>query len=86
MGSMASRLRRLEEDRAGGRCPECGIPPGGRGRIVIIDKREDTWTTFEQSFEGDPDERCPRCGQALYTVIQVVYEDPPAAEEGEGRS
>jgi hypothetical protein len=79
VGFSRSRLKRLEE--RGGRCPECGLPPdgSGAGRIVVIDE-----TRSEGSFEGDPDERCGRCGRALYTVIRVVYEDAGDDEEEEG--
>jgi DNA-directed RNA polymerase subunit RPC12/RpoP len=67
-----SRLRRLEEQ--GRRCPECGLPPDGPREIAVINEEHP-----EESFDGDPEERCPRCGRSLYTVIRVVYSD-----EGEG--
>jgi hypothetical protein len=47
--------------------------------MVLIDERG-----LLESFEGDPDERCPRCGRLLYTVIRVVYDDPRDYEEGGG--
>jgi hypothetical protein len=78
VGSIDSRLRRLEDEGRRGACPECGLPPDGHGYIVLIDERRP-----EESFKGDPDERCGRCGRLLYTVIRVVYESP-ADEEGEG--
>lgn len=82
MSSIKSRLRRIEE-RAGsaGRCPECGQRSSdGQGqRIVFIDEGAP-----RGGFQGDSHERCERCGRFLYTVIQVVYDDPPAAAELEG--
>jgi hypothetical protein len=69
VGSIDSRLRRLEEQ--GGRCPECGLPPGGSfaGRIAVINEKHP-----DKSFDGDPNERCGRCGRSLYTVLRVVYD------------
>jgi hypothetical protein len=75
MGSIDSRLRRLEERRH--RCPECGLTPDGQGRIAVINEER-----REKSFGGDPDERCGCCGRPLYTVLRVVYDD----EEGGGDS
>ena len=77
--SIESRLRRLEERGRGGRCPECGLPPDGHGYTVLIDERGRL-----ESFQGDPDERCARCGRLLYTVIRVVYDDPRDYVEGGG--
>ena len=74
MGSIEGRLRRLEERGRGAPCPECNLPPDGHGYLVLIDEEHP-----EKSFDGDPDERCGRCGRFLYTVIQVVYD-----EEGGG--
>lgn len=70
-----SRLRRLEEQEHHGICPECGLPPDGHGRLVVIYEEHP-----EKSFQGEPDERCASCGRALYTVIRVVYE----GDEGGG--
>ncbi len=74
MGSSRSRLRRLEGRNP---CPECDLTPGGPGSIAVINEEHP-----DKSFDGDPDERCGRCGRSLYTVIRVVYED----EEGGGAS
>jgi hypothetical protein len=79
--SIESRLRRLEERRSAGRCPECGLLPDGQGYIVLIDKED-----REESFQGDHDERCKRCGRFLYTVIEVVYGSPAGEEGGGGES
>jgi hypothetical protein len=79
LGSIEARLRKLEEHRTGGRCPECGLPPDGHGYIVMIDE-----TRPEESFNGAPDERCARCGQFLYTVLRVVRDSPAGEEEGGG--
>ena len=68
-----SRLRRLEE--RGGSCPECGLSPNGHGYMAVIYEEHP-----EKSSDGDPDERCGRCGRPLYTVLRVVYD----GEEGEG--
>ena len=80
MGSIDSRLRRLEEQGHGGSCPECGLSPEDKGNIVMIDKERP-----EESFKGDPSERCARCGRFLYVVFRVVY-DPPASEATEGEA
>ena len=77
MGFSRGRLRRLEERGRGGSCPECGLPPDGPGRLAVIDEERS-----DNSFDGDPDETCARCGRPLYTVIRVVYGD----EEGGGAS
>lgn len=75
MGSVESRLRRLEERGRGARCPQCGLPPGGHGRIAVINEEHP-----DKGFDGDPDETCGRCGRRLYTMLRVVYGD----EEGGG--
>jgi hypothetical protein len=80
VGSIDSRLRRLEERGRGGICPECGFPPDSKGIIVLIDEEDS-----ERSFQGDPDERCPRCGRFLYTVIEVGFGSPVGEEGGGGR-
>ena len=74
MSFIKGRLRHLEEHIRGGPCPECGLPSDGPGRIVLIDGERP-----ERSFDGDPDERCSRCGRHLWCVIRLVYH-----EEGEG--
>jgi hypothetical protein len=81
MGSIDSRLRALEERGRGAICPECGLPPDGHGYTVLIDEEHP-----EESFQGDPDERCKRCGRFLYTVIEVVYGSPDDEEVGGGDS
>jgi hypothetical protein len=73
MGFSRNRLRRLER-RGRGRCSECGLPPDGPGRIVLIDDG-----TPAEGFPDDPDERCERCGRPLWCVLRLVY-----GEEGEG--
>ena len=40
-----------------GRCPECGLPPDGPGRMVLIDDG-----TPAEGFPDDPGERCERAG------------------------
>ncbi|HET6662547.1 MAG TPA: hypothetical protein VFH16_21775 [Rubrobacter sp.] len=74
MSFIKGRLRRLEGSMQGGRCPECGLPPDGPGRIVLIDDGTPT-----EGFPDDPGERCERCERPLWCVIRLVYE-----EEGEG--
>jgi len=70
-----SRLRRIESaSRCYYRCPECGLPPDGPGRIVLI-----VDGTPAEDFPDDPGERCERCGRRLWCVLMVVYD-----EEGEG--
>ena len=75
--SFEGRLKRLEERGSGGICHECGYAPdeGTRRPIAAVYPNEP-----EESFQGDPHERCPRCGQGLYVVINVVRE----GHEGEG--
>ena len=68
MSFINSRLRRVETNaRKGraGRCPECGLPPDGTGRIVLIDEGDP-----ERSFQSDPEECCQECGRRLYFVIE----------------
>ena len=79
MSFSKSRLRCLEEHIRGGRCQECGLLPDGQGYIVLIDEKRP-----ERSFDGDPDERCSRCGRYLWCVIRVVYEDAGDTEGGGG--
>ena len=78
--SIESRLRRLEERRSAGRCPECGLAPDEPRALAVIDEEHP-----EKSFDGDPDERCARCGRALWCVIEIVY-DSPGDAGGEGLS
>jgi hypothetical protein len=75
MSFIKGRLQRLEERSRGGRCQECGLPPDGPGYIVLIDEKRP-----EESFDGDPDERCGRCERYLWFVIKVVYD----GAEGDG--
>ena len=77
--SLEGRLRRLEEHGRGAICPECGFPPDSEGTIVLIDEEHP-----ERSFQGDPAERCKRCGRFLYAVIEVVYGSPTGEEGGGG--
>jgi hypothetical protein len=76
VGSIDSRLRRLEERRSGGRCPDCGLTPDERREMAVV-YEEDS----ERSFMGDPYEACAGRGQPLYCVFNVVYDSP---EVGEG--
>jgi hypothetical protein len=75
MSFIKNRLTRLEEHIRGGRCQECGLLPDGQGYIVLIDEKRP-----EESFDGDPDERCGRCGRYLWCVTKVVYD----GAEGDG--
>ena len=74
VGSIEGRLKRLEERGRGGLCPECGLLPGGPGRIAVIDDGRPA-----EGFPDNPEERCSRCGHPLWCVVQIVYD-----EEGEG--
>lgn len=76
--SLEGRLRRLEERRSGGRCPDCGLTPDERRKMAVVYEEYP-----DKSFEGDPYEACASCGEPLYTVIQIVY-DSATGEEGEG--
>jgi hypothetical protein len=80
MGSINSRLARLEEQGGGSVCPECGLGETEGRPYVLIDEEDP-----ERSFKGDPCEVCARCGQRLHAVIEVVRGDPRHYEEGEGR-
>jgi hypothetical protein len=77
-GNIQSRLGRLEEQGRGDACPECGLAPGEPRKMAVIYEEDP-----DKSFDGDPGERCTRCGRFLYTVLRVVY-DSPADEEGGG--
>jgi len=79
MNSIGSRLRPLEEEGRRGVCPGWKLPPDGHGYTVLIDPDHP-----EKSSDGDPNERCKRCGRLLYTVIEVVYGDRRDYEEGGG--
>jgi hypothetical protein len=74
MNFIRGRLDRLEERSRGGGCDNCGLPPNGHGRIVLIDDG-----TPAEGFPDDPAERCERCGRHLWCVLQLIYD-----EEGEG--
>jgi hypothetical protein len=75
VGSIDSRLRRLEE--SGGGCPECGLSAQERRPIAVVYPDDPG-----KGFEGDPHEACGACGESTYTVLRVVYD----ADRGEGRS
>ncbi len=81
MSFIKDRLRRLEGRmmQGGGRCPECGLPPDGSGRIVLLDHG-----TTAEGFPDDPKEHCSRCGRYLWCVIRLVYEDAGDTEGGGG--
>jgi hypothetical protein len=74
VGSIDSRLRRLEE--SGGSCPECALSAGARRPVAVVYPEE-----ADKGFEGDPYEACTACGEPLYVVLRVVYDDE---EEGGG--
>ena len=78
VGSIDSRLKRLEESRHE-RCPECGLAPDARRPIAVVDPDDPG-----EGFEGDPHETCAACGEPLYVVIRIVYDGDEA--EGEGAS
>jgi len=67
VGSIDSRLRRLEDSEAGDRCPACGLTPDEHGRPVAVYPGEP-----DKGFQGDTGERCGRCGRNLYTVLRVL--------------
>ena len=72
-GNLHRRLEKLEASAcraASGRCRECGLPPDGPGRIVLIDDG-----TPAEGFPDDPEERCSRCGRPLWCVLRIVYDD-----------
>lgn len=59
--ALRRRIEKLESRPEAKRCPECGLPPDGPGRIVIADEEE----RREQEY-------CPRCGRPLYLIIEVA--------------
>jgi hypothetical protein len=75
VGSIDSRLRRLEE--SGGGCPGCGLSAQERRPIAVVYPDDSG-----KCFDGDPYEACGACGHALYAVLRVVYD----ADRGEGTS
>ena len=79
MGSIDSRLRRLEDSEAGNRCPACGLASDER-RPIAAEYPEEP----DKGFQGDTSERCGRCGRPLYTAIRVVYEDEEGGEASYG--
>ena len=69
MGSISSRLRRLEDSRHSGRCPECYLWP------------EPTLAYYPGRGESPPEvPTCPSCRRPLAHVVRVVYE----GDEGGG--
>jgi predicted RNA-binding Zn-ribbon protein involved in translation (DUF1610 family) len=78
--SIESRLRRLEERRSAGRCPECGFTRDAPRPMAVIYEEDP-----ERSFRGDPYEVCASCGQPLYCVIRVVRDSSLVEEGGGGR-
>ena len=69
MGSIDSRLRRLEGASLGHLCPGCGLAPDERRPLAVINEE-----CAGKGFEGDPYETCGGCKEPLYTVFRVVYE------------
>ena len=69
MGSIDSRLRRLEE--SGGPCPECSLSAQERRPMAVVYPDE---ASPGKGFEGDPYEACAACGEPLYTVLRIVYD------------
>lgn len=67
MGSIENRLARLEGQ--GQPCPKCSLSTDDRRPIAVINEEHP-----DKSFDGDPYERCARCGRPLYTVLRVVYD------------
>ena len=75
MGSIDSRLKRLEE--RGGSCPECGLSAAARRPIAVVYPDDP-----DKGFDGDPYASCAQCEEPLYTVLRVVHD----ADRGEGAS
>jgi hypothetical protein len=67
MGSIDSRLRRLEEEGRRGACPECGLSAQERRPLAVVYPDDS-----DKGFEGDPHEACADCGEPLYVVLRVV--------------
>jgi hypothetical protein len=76
VSGLDGRIKRLEG--RGSLCPECGLAPDERRPPAVI-YEEHPEKSF---FDGDPNERCGRCGRPLYTVLRVVYD----GKEGGGDS
>ena len=71
MGSIDSRLRRLEE--SGDSCPECGPKP------------EQMLAYYPERGESVPEvPTCPNCGRPLAVVLRVVRDGVPDDMEGGG--
>ena len=77
--SLEGRLRRLEERRSGGRCPDSGLALDERRKMAVVYEEYP-----DKSVEGDSYEACVSCGEPLYTVINVVYDSPEVGEGGRG--
>ncbi len=61
--ALRNRVRRLAQ-RATEGCTECGLSPGDRGQIVIVNEGEHR----EQEY-------CPGCDRPKLTIIRVVYDE-----------
>ena len=72
MSAIRNRLKRAEASVRGGHCSQCRLSPDGPGRILVA---------YDEAARREAlDERCPECGQPLWTVINVVYENEPKGE------
>jgi hypothetical protein len=77
VGSIVSRLRRLEERGDG--CPECGLSAAARRPIAVVYPDDP-----DKGFEGDLYASCAACGEPLHVVLRVVYDSPTGDTEGGG--
>lgn len=68
---LKDRIRKLENRPEAKECPECRLPPGDTGYIIV----------YEDGKESREQEWCPNCGRPKYFIIRVVEDEAEEAAE-----